>query len=90
MADIGLDDIYPNPVTDKATISFRLPKTVKVWVYVTDLVGNIVATVVNSTLPAGVHTVEYVVQGATTSSSMYNVVLEATGYSVVKPMLVVK
>lgn len=90
VADIELDDIYPNPVTDKATVTFRLPKAVKVTVYVTDLVGNNVATVVNTTLPAGIHSVEYIVRGTTTSSSMYNVVLEAPGYSIVKPMLVVK
>lgn len=90
VADIELDDIYPNPVTDKATITFRLPKALNVKVFVTDLVGNSVATVVNTTLPAGLHSVEYVVRGTTTSSSMYNVVLEAPGYSVVKPMLVVK
>lgn len=90
VADIELDDVYPNPVTDKATLTFRLPKSVKVTIYVTDLVGNNVATVINSTLPAGVHSVEYVVRGTTASSSMYNVVLEAPGYSIVKPMLVVK
>ncbi len=90
VADVELDDVYPNPVTDKANITFRLPKAAKVSVYVTDLVGNTVATVVNSTLPAGVHSVEYIVRGTTTSSSMYNVVLEAPGSSFVKPMLVVK
>lgn len=90
VADIELDDIYPNPATDKATITFRLPKAFHVKVFVTDLVGNSVATVVNTSLPAGLHSVEYVVRGTTTSSSMYNVVLEAPGYSFVKPMLVVK
>jgi hypothetical protein len=90
VADIELDDIYPNPVTDKANITFRLPKSVKITVQVTDLVGNVVATLVNAVLPSGVHTVEYVVRNTAVSSSMYNVVLEAPGYSVVRPMLVVK
>ncbi len=90
VSEIELDDVYPNPVTDKATITFRLPKAVKVSVQVTDLVGNTVATLVNATLPSGVHSLEYVVRNTFASSSMYNVVLEAPGYSVVRPMLVVK
>lgn len=90
VTDIELDDVYPNPVTDRANITFRLPKALKVTVHVTDLVGSTVATLVNATLPAGVHSVEYVVRNTSAASSMYNVVLEAPGYSVVRPMLVVK
>ena len=90
VSDIELDDVYPNPVTDKATITFRLPKAIKVTVQVTDLVGSAVARLVDAVLPAGVHTVEYIVRNTSASSSMYNVVLEAPGYSVVRPMLVVK
>lgn len=90
VTDIELDDVYPNPVTDKANITFRLPKALKVTIHITDIVGNSVATIVNTTLPAGIHSVEYVVRNSTAASSMYNVVLEAPGYSVVKPMLVVR
>lgn len=90
VSDVELEDVYPNPVTERATITFRLPKPLPVVVRVTDLVGNTVATLVHSTLPGGIHSIEYNVIETPAASTLYNVVLEAPGYSVVKPMLVVK
>lgn len=90
VTDVALEDIYPNPVSEKATITFSIPKPTKVTLYIADLVGNTLSTIVNTTLPAGTHTVEHVVQNTSYASMMYNVILEAPGYSIVKPMLVVK
>lgn len=90
VSSIEMDDVAPNPVTDLATITFRVPKTLQVSLYVTDMVGNRMVTLVHSYVTAGEHTVEYVVANSSTASTMYNVVLESPGYSIVKPMVVVK
>lgn len=88
--DFDLDDVRPNPVTDKAYITFHLPKTSKVTITVVDLLGNNLASLVNTTLPAGTHTVEYAVKGTASASTLYNIMMEAPGFSRIKPMMVVK
>lgn len=88
--DFDLDDVRPNPVTDKAYITFHLPKTSKITITVVDLLGNNLATLVNTTLPSGTHTVEYAVKGTASASTLYNIMMEAPGYSRIKPMMVVK
>lgn len=88
--DFDLDDVRPNPVTDKAYITFHLPKPSKVTITVVDLIGNNVATLVNTTLPSGTHTVEYAVKNTASASTLYNITMEAPGFSRIKPMMVVK
>ena len=51
--------VFPNPSNGVATVNFRLPESGKVEVRVLNVLGGVVAQLVNRSLPAGVHAVEW-------------------------------
>lgn len=90
IAGFTLEEIHPNPVSEKAIIRFSLPAPCKVQLRVVDVVGNAIATIVNADLPAGTHTSEFVVTGSEIPSTLYYVVLSTPGLKTSRPMMVVK
>lgn len=90
LAGYALEEIRPNPVSEKAIIRFSLPAASRVHVRVVDVVGNAVATIVNADLPAGTHTSEFVVTGSEIPSTLYYVILSVPGFKTSRPMMVVK
>lgn len=90
MAGYALEEITPNPVSEKALVRFSLPTPSRVQLRVVDVVGNAVATIVNTDLPAGSHTSEFVVTGSEIPSTLYYVILSVPGFKASRPMLVVK
>lgn len=90
MAGYALEEIRPNPVSEKAVIRFSLPTPSRVQLRVVDVVGNAVATIVNTELPAGSHTSEFVVTGSEIPSTLYYVILSVPGFKTSRPMMVVK
>lgn len=52
-------DIFPNPVNDELTINFEIKKASSVDIYATDLLGNVVANVVNQKNIEGVQQVKW-------------------------------
>lgn len=90
LAGYALDEIHPNPVSEKAVIRFSIPTASRVQLRVVDVVGNAVATILNADLPAGTHTSEFVVTGSETPSTLYYVTLSVPGFKTSRPMLVVK
>lgn len=85
-----LQECQPNPVTDRATITFVTAQPSQVMLKVVDLNGNVVATLVNDHLPAGTHDVSFNTRDHNMSSSMYYYVLSAPGFTDTKPLLIVK
>lgn len=85
-----LHPVHPNPVSDKAVIRFSVPAPCKVHLRVVDVVGNAVATILNTEVTAGAHTSEFVVGGAEIASTLYYVVLSTPGFKTSQPMMVVK
>ena len=55
----GLQGNYPNPFRDQTTINFTLPEAGEVTVSVYDISGRKVATLVNQSLTAGAHQVQW-------------------------------
>lgn len=90
LAGYALEDVRPNPVSDKAIIRFSVPTASRVQLRVVDVVGNAVATIVNADLPAGTHTSEFVVSGSEIPSTLYYVILSTPGFKSSRPMVVVK
>jgi hypothetical protein len=80
----------PNPVTDRATITFITHVEAQVTLKLVDLNGNVVATLVNDVLPIGEHDVTISTSEHQMSSSMYYYVLTAPGYTDTKPLMIVK
>ncbi|HLP27360.1 MAG TPA: hypothetical protein VK147_01890 [Candidatus Didemnitutus sp.] len=85
-----LGDVAPNPVLDRATLSFTTRETAMVTVRVMDMVGNVVATLVNDVLPSGEHTVAMNTKDHNMSSTLYYVVMSAPGFTDTKPLMLVR
>ena len=73
----SLDQNYPNPFNPATSIRFSLPTGARVSLKIYDILGQQVADIVQSQLPAGVHTAAFNAVGL--SSGVYLYRLEATG-----------
>jgi len=77
----------PNPVYDgQTTISFNLAETTSVNLYITDMLGRVIATLQSGTLSAGLHEVRY--QTNDFQAGVYLIVLEVEGKRFIKKMTV--
>ncbi len=90
LSAFALNECQPNPVTDRATITFVSQQTSEVTLKVVDLNGNVVATLVNDVLPAGSHSVSFNTSDHNMTSSLYYYVLSAPGFTDTKPLMLVK
>lgn len=79
-----LDQNYPNPFANSTTISFKLQKPCFTKMYISDVNGRRIKTVVNNKLQAGSHQVEW---GAGFSSGIYLYTLEYEGKRITKRMI---
>ena len=79
---------YPNPFNPSTMIRFSLPERQTVSLRVYNLLGEEVASLVNETLTAGEHVVEFNAQGL--ASGMYLYKLQAGSLTQTKRMLLVR
>lgn len=63
--------VYPNPVTDDATISYNLNKASKVRIEVSDMVGRIVLSIGETDQTEGQHTMHFPVNTANLPKGIY-------------------
>ena len=84
----GFDlNVYPNPFSDKSTISFNIQDKYSVAVGVYDIIGKEVMSISNkSDLSAGSYTLP--LNKGTLKSGIYFVKLDVEGYSVTKKVIV--
>lgn len=90
IAPFTLETCKPNPVNDRATITFHSVESSPVTLKIVDLNGNVVATLINDILPAGEHSVTISTRQHNMSNSLYYYVLSAPGFTDTKPMMLVK
>ena len=76
-AEFALDQNYPNPFNPSTKIAFRLAVDSKVSLKVFDVLGQEVATLVNTNLVAGAHSVDF--NASSLNSGVYFYRIEATG-----------
>jgi flagellar hook assembly protein FlgD len=81
-------NVFPNPATDKASVSFSLSATTEASVTVIDGVGRTVAVINNGKLNAGNHTFDIDTKNLT--SGIYSVVVNADGGTFTQRLSVVK
>lgn len=89
--DFTLYQNYPNPFNPETTIQFELNKSMNVKLKVYNVIGELVATLVNNELNAGTH--KFVVDSSITSglaSGIYYYNLIAGKYSETKGMVLIK
>ena len=79
---------YPNPFNPSTKIKFSLPKpeTVKIEVY--DIIGQKIQTLLNKTMPAGYHEVQF--NGQNLSSGIYLYRIKAGEWSEVRKMILLR
>lgn len=83
-----LSQNYPNPFNPTTNINFVLPKTTDVQLTVYSMLGKKVATLVNSTLPAGDHSVTWDAQAM--ASGLYIYKISAGDFTQTKKMILMK
>ena len=83
-----LEQNYPNPFNPTTTIEFALPKSGEYTLKVYNSIGQEVATVLQSNLSAGVHTVQFNASGL--ASGMYIYRLSGNGVNLIKKMVLMK
>ncbi len=88
VAEFSLADAYPNPFNPTTTISFTVPEAGVIELRIFDLAGREVATLVNGSVEAGSHHVEW--NAASMPSGTYFYSLKAAGYTATKKLLLLK
>lgn len=84
----SLEQNYPNPFNPSTTIKYSLPNNSAVSLKVYNLIGQEVATLINSFQTSGEYAVTF--NASNLSSGVYFYRLESGSFSVVKKMLFVK
>lgn len=86
--EFSLGQSYPNPSNPKCNIDFQLPERTLVNISVYNMLGQLVAAIVNDEKDAGVYTVEF--DGSNLSSGTYIYRITAGSFTEVKKMILVK
>ncbi|MFH0736122.1 MAG: choice-of-anchor J domain-containing protein [bacterium] len=79
---------YPNPFNPSTTIKFALPTAANVKLNVYNALGSVVATLVNSNMEAGNHSVNWV--ASNNASGIYFFTIEAGNFTSTKKMMLIK
>ncbi len=87
-SEFSLHQNYPNPFNPSTTISFELPGNSNVKLAVYNLLGEEVKVLVNSTLSAGTHKIEF--NGSDLASGMYIYRISVGGLSFSRKALLLK
>jgi len=83
-----LNQNYPNPFNPTTTINYSVPKSGIVKIKVYDLLGRVVATIVNENKPAGNYNIEF--NASKLTSGIYFYRMEAGSFSQTKKLLLLK
>ena len=85
---VALNQNYPNPFNPSTQITYELPQQTDVRLTVYDMVGRQVATLVNETVQAGVHNVNF--DASSLSSGVYIYRLQAGSSTLSRKLTVIK
>jgi len=88
--EFSLNQNYPNPFNPNTSISFTLPKSTEVSLVVYDLMGNLVATLVEERMEKGFHTIEFNSSKYNLSSGVYLYKLKTPEFTSIKKMVLLK
>ena len=83
-----LSQNYPNPFNPSTTITYSLPYAAEVQLFVVNVLGQKVATLINERKTAGQHIINF--DASSLSSGVYFYTLESDGFTQTYKMLLVK
>ncbi len=89
-ADFSLLQNYPNPFNPSTNIEYSIPNEEKVSLKIFDVLGNVVATLVDKEEPAGNYRVMFSTSNLNVSSGVYFYRLQAGSNVVTKKMVLLK
>jgi hypothetical protein len=87
-SDVALNQNYPNPFNPTTQISYQLPRQSDVRLQVFDMAGREVATLVNQSVSAGTHTVNF--NASDLSSGVYLYKLQAGSTVLTRKLTLIK
>ena len=87
-SDYYLAECYPNPFNNQTRLSFGLPEASEVEIGIFDISGRLVTEIVNGTLSAGQHTMNW--DASAISAGIYLVRMNAGGFSSVTKVMLLK
>ncbi len=79
---------YPNPFNPTTTINYSIPKRGFVQLKVYDILGNVVATLVNKEEPRGNYSIDY--DASKLTSGVYFYRLQSGNFSKTKKLILLK
>jgi flagellar hook assembly protein FlgD len=88
---LALRQNYPNPLTDRTSIGFKLPRPEKVSLAIFDVRGRVVRTLADGALPAGVYEVSwdgFDHAGSRVASGLYLVQLKGESFRATRKLVV--
>jgi hypothetical protein len=88
--ECSLNQNYPNPFNPETNITFHLQKATQVQLRVYNLLGQEIATLINSVLSAGSHTVRFNAGALRLASGIYMYRMNAGGFVQNKKMLYIQ
>ncbi len=86
--EFGLSANYPNPFNPVTTIKYQLPKASHVALKIYNILGQEVAKLVHTNMPAGFHSVKWDAFKAASGTYIYRIT--AGDFTAVKKMVVIK
>ena len=92
-ASFELGQNYPNPFNPTTTIEYRMAETAHVSIKVYNMLGQVVKTLVNGTMPAGTHRVDWNAtddSGTAVSTGVYMYRMEAGGQTAARTLVLMK
>ena len=87
-SDYKLEQNYPNPFNPTTNIRYQLPQQADVSLQIFDITGRHIATLVDGTVPAGSHTVNF--NASTLSSGVYFYKLQGEGINLTRKFTLIK
>ncbi|TVQ67478.1 MAG: T9SS C-terminal target domain-containing protein [Balneolaceae bacterium] len=79
---------YPNPFNPVTNIRYELPQQSPVRIEVFDISGRRIALLLETTQQAGIYTIQF--DGSGISSGLYYLRFQASGYSAIQPITLIK
>ena len=83
-------NVYPNPVSNSATISFSLLQQGKVSIQIFDLSGRLVKTLANTEMQEGTHQLTWNTRNEKITAGVYFLEIVTKEYAEIKKLLIVK
>lgn len=84
----ALSQNYPNPFNPSTTIKFTLPEDVQIKLSIYSILGELIETLINENLKAGLHEYNFTARGLTSGHYLYK--LEAENNIEIKKMILIK